>query len=324
MIQESAEELKKKRMIENLLSDDMAEIVPYLREPTVTDVAVVDSGEIIVTRFDSGKEFTGKFLPDFMTERIIKAAAAIHDINLDSLSGFPVLETTIPEFNARLTGIMKVTRRSEIQIRKPPAAVYTLEQYRDNNQMTGGEYERIIRAVEDNMNIIVSGSTGSGKTTLTNAILQKMTEITPDDNFYIVEDTPELQCNARMKTMLCVPKEFAWKAVEESLRFTPQRVIFGEVRRANVMQELIDAWRTTPHGGVSTFHAINGAQTLMRIKGMVGKDDPETAAHLNEVIQLVVHLKRDKNGVHIDEIMKVTEETDSFLSDLSANGLVDL
>lgn len=83
MEQENAEELKKKRMLDNLLSDDMKEIVPYLEEPTVTDIAVVDSGEIIVTRFDRGKEFTGKYLPDFMTERIIKAAAAIHDINLE-------------------------------------------------------------------------------------------------------------------------------------------------------------------------------------------------------------------------------------------------
>lgn len=322
MTQENAEELKKRRMLENLLSDDMKEIVPYLEEDTVTDIAVVDSGEIIVTRFDRGKEFTGKFLPDYMTERIIKAAAAIHDINLDSLSGFPVLETVIPKYNARLTGIMKVTQRSEIQIRKPPVHVYTLENYLEHGQMTEAEYRHIVSAIEDNRNIIVSGSTGSGKTTLTNAILQKMTEITPDDNFYIVEDTPELQCRARMKTMLCVAKEFAWKAVEESLRFTPQRVIFGEVRRANVMQELIDAWRTTPHGGVSTFHAINGASTLMRIKGMVGKDDPETANHLSEIIQVIVHLKRNADGVHVDEIMNVTEETDSFISEMLEHGLV--
>lgn len=322
MNQETAEELKKKRMLDNLLSDDMKDIVPYLEEDTVTDIAVVDSGEIIVTRFDRGKEFTGKYLPDYMTERIIKATAAIHDINLDSLSGFPVLEAVIPKYGARITGIMKVTQRSEIQIRKPPKTVYTLEEYVKHGQMTEAEYRQIVDAVKENKNIIVSGSTGSGKTTLTNAILQKMTEITPDDNFYIVEDTPELQCNARMKTMLCVAKEFAWKAVEESLRFTPQRVIFGEVRRANVMQELIDAWRTTPHGGVSTFHAINGASTLMRIKGMVGKDDPETANHLSEIIQVIVHLKRDKSGVRVDEIMNVTEETDNFISDLAAHGLV--
>ena len=322
MTSEEAEALNRQIMMENLLNDDLKDIVPYLEEPTVTDVAVLDSGEIIVTRFDRGKEFTGKILPDFMTERIIKAAAAIQGINLDVLSGFPALETVIPKYNARLTGLMKVTQRSEIQIRKPPKDIYTLEQYRDKGQITGGEYDLILQAIEENKNIFVSGSTGSGKTTMTNAILQKMTEITPDDNFYIVEDTPELQCNARMKTMLCVSKEFAWKVVEESLRFTPQRVIFGEVRRANVMMELIDAWRTTQHGGVSTFHAINCKTTLMRIKGMISKDDPETAENLSEVIQFVVHMTRDKNGVHVDELMTVNEETDSFLSDLQANGLI--
>ena len=169
----------------------------------------------------------------------------------------------------------------------------------------------ILAAIKERKNIIVSGSTGSGKTTCTNAIIKKMTELTPTDNFYIVEDTPELQCTAVMKTMLWIPKEYAQKAVEESLRFSPDRIIFGEVRSADVMLALLDAWRTHA-GNVTTFHAIDGASTLLRIKSMVRQDE-YTAEHLSEVINLVIHLRKTADGIRCDEIYHVTKETDDLL-----------
>ena len=68
---DEAEQLKKERMINNLLKDDMKLLIPYLEEETVTDIAIPDSGEIIVTRFGKGREFTGRIMPDYIAERII-------------------------------------------------------------------------------------------------------------------------------------------------------------------------------------------------------------------------------------------------------------
>ena len=59
--------------------------------------------------------------------------------------------------------------------------------------------ERICSYIRDRKNILIGGGTGSGKSTLTNAIIDKMTEYTPNDRFYIVEDVPELQCNATIR-----------------------------------------------------------------------------------------------------------------------------
>lgn len=311
----TAEELMKERMVENLLRDDLAEFIPYLDDPEVTDLAVCDSGELIVTRFGKGREFTGKIMPGYLVERIIKATAAVIGKPLESYSGFPILEGRIPKYNARITGLMPPTcERPEIQIRKPPRNIYSLEEYVDNGQMTAEQYEILCGTIKSRGNILITGSTGAGKTTCVNAVIKKMCEYTPDDNFYIVEDTPELQCQAKMKTMLCIQKEFARKAVEESLRFSPDRIIFGEVRSGSVMKELLDAWKTGHSGNVTTLHSNDCVSAQTRIRGMMGTDDREMAEHLSQVIQLVVHLRKTADGIRMDEVMEVNEAVDASLS----------
>ena len=322
MHQKTAEEIKKERMLDNLLNDDMKEFLPYLEDDSVTDIAVVDSGEIIITQFGKGRTFTGIFVPDFIVERIIKATASLLGLPLESYTGFPILEGRIPKYNARITGLMQPNCiRPELQIRKPPKEIYSLENYVESGRMTQEQYDIIVQTIKDRKNIIVSGSTGSGKTTFTNAVIKKMVELTPYDNFYIVEDTPELQCEARMKTMLQITQDDAEKAVKESLRFSPDRIIFGEVRTGIVMRELLDAWKTGHSGNVTTLHANDGASTLLRIKGMVNKYDPELADHLSEVISLVVHLKKTPQGIRVNEIFNVNEDSDDFLAGIVQHNL---
>ena len=322
MHEKTAEEIKKERMLDNLLNDDMKEFLPYLEDDSVTDIAVVDSGEIIITQFGKGRTFTGIYVPDFIVERIIKATASLLGRPLGSYTGFPILEGRIPKYNARITGLMQPNCiRPELQIRKPPKEIYSLENYVESGRMTQEQHDIIVQAIKDRKNIIVSGSTGSGKTTFTNAIIKKMVELTPYDNFYIVEDTPELQCEARMKTMLQITQDDAEKAVKESLRFSPDRIIFGEVRTGIVMRELLDAWKTGHSGNVTTLHANDGASTLLRIKGMVNRYDTELADHLSEVISLVVHLKKTKQEIRVNEIFNVNEDSDNFLAGIVQHNL---
>ena len=320
--QKTAEELRKERMIDNLLRDDMKVFIPYLEDDSVTDIAVVDSGELIITKFGQGRLFTGIQIPPYITERIIKATSSIIGKSLESYTGFPILEGVIPKYNARITGLMPPNCITpELQIRKPCKNIYSLEDYVEHGRMTEKQYNEIVETIKNRGNIIVSGSTGSGKTTCTNAIIKKMVEITPEDNFYIVEDTPELQCTAKMKTTLWIPKSYAAKAVEESLRFSPDRIIFGEVRNGTVMRELLDAWRTGHPGNVTTLHANDGLGTLVRIKSMLGAEDTEISQHLSDLISLIVHLKKGKSGPVVDELFHVSDDTDDFLAGIVQNNL---
>lgn len=303
-IKKTPEELLLQRQIDNLFRD-MAELKPYLEDDSVTDIAIVDSGELIVTRFGAGKEFTGKYISESQTERIIKSTATIIGRPLQAYTGFPILEGVLPKYNARITGLMPPNCiRPELQIRKPPKIIYSLEDYLEKKQLTKQQYKIVCDAIKNKANIMVAGTTGSGKTTFTNAVIQKMSEYFPDDNFYIVEDTPELQCSVRMKTMLWINKDAAAQAVEESLRFTPDRIIFGEVRTSNVMYEVLDAWRTHS-GGVSTIHAKDASAALSRIKSMASVYDQDMSDNVTDIVNLIVHLKRTKQGIKVDEIMQL-------------------
>lgn len=319
--QELAEKQRKDRLIQIML-DDLKPIKPYLDDPAVTDIAVQDSGEIIISKFGQGRIFTGLQMSDISVYRIIKAVAAVSEVKVDAYSSLPKLEAFIPGYNARITGLLpnKVIR-PVISIRKPAKEIYTLEQYVANGQMTEEQRELIVKHIEVRNNIIVSGQTGCGKTTLTNAIIRQMEIFTPNANFYIVEDVPELQCSARMKTTIFTDKYTADEAVEEALRFNPDRIIFGEVRNAKIMNALVTAWNTGHKGSVTTIHANNCMSTLTRIKKLLSTINADTMDDLSEIIQLVVHLSKTSKGIIVDEILEVKEQTNDLLNLIEQNSL---
>lgn len=312
--------MQRDRMISNLLEGDMSDLTPFLDEKDVTDVSVGDSGQVVVSRFGRPRQFTGMVLPDFVVERIIKACSSVTGKPLDSYTGFPVLEALLPKYKARMTGIMPpVSVRPILEIRKRPEKIYSLEDYVSHGQMTKDQYDTLCRAIEDRKNILVCGGTGSGKTTCTNAVIRKMCEFTPLDHFYVVEDTPELQCTAEYRNMLCVMKKDACRAVEESLRFTPDRIIFGEVRTGDVLTALLESWKTGHSGNVTTFHANSVKAAVMRMREMAEHAGGlDTVNHLSEVVQLVVHLRRTKDGIRMDEMQEITEETDKWIMSLAS------
>ena len=168
----------------------------------------------------------------------------------------------------------------------------------------------------------MGGSTGSGKTTFTNAIIRKMVEYTPEDSFYIVEDVPELQCSAVDKTFLSVTKYCAAEAVRTSLRWTPNRIIFGEVRYGEVADELIKSWNTGHTGNVTTIHADSANSMLLRLQDILAEVIKGVLPDLTQVIHLCVHLKKRPGSTPIvDEVMPVKAGTNSFLNLIKANNL---
>lgn len=316
----TAEEEQRDRMISNLLDDDMSDLTPFLDEKDVTDVSVCDTGRVIISRFGHPRQFTKMVLPEFVVERIIKACSSVTGKPLNSYTGFPVLEALLPKYKARMTGILPPTSvRPILEIRKRPEKIYSLEEYVSHGQMTKEQYDRLCAAIKDRRTVLVCGGTGSGKTTCTNAVIKKMCEYTPLDHFYIVEDTPELQCMAEYRNMLCVSKQDACRAVEESLRFTPDRIIFGEVRTGDVLTALLESWKTGHSGNVTTFHANSAKAAIMRMREMAEHAGGlDTVNHLSEVIQLIVHLRRTPDGIRMDEMIEVDEAMDAKIQALGS------
>ena len=132
----------------------------------------------------------------------------------------------------------------------------------------------------------------------------------------------DVQSLKRVKQSIFSDKHTAWEAVEEALRFNPDRIIFGEVRNSMVMVALATAWNTGHKGSVTTIHANSCLSTLSRIKKLlISGGDRSTADELSEIIHLVIHLTKTDAGIRVDESMEVSSNTDNLLSVMEANGL---
>jgi type IV secretion system protein VirB11 len=135
-----------------------------------------------------------------------------------------------------------------------------------------------------------------------------MREFTPDDRFYIIEDTPELQCRSKNKTQLYIRKEQAIPAIQTALRWTPKRIIFGELRSGEITVELLEAWNTGHPGNITTIHADSASSTLSRIEGLLRQKITGTLPDIGDSITLIVHLSYQVDfGPVVDEALTIKE-----------------
>ena len=303
----------KERELDNI-RHNLRSLVSFLNDPKLTDIFCSSDGKISVKRFgqpicDTDVHFTvsGRL-------QLLNQIAKYMEQNINFFT-YPVLEATIPvpEWNsARITGIFPPwVPGPSFTIRKPPEKIYLLEDYVQNSQLSREHYEIIVNYIQHKKNIIIAGSTGSGKTTLTNALIQKKCEFFPNDRYFIVQDVSELQCNTKYAEMIIIRADQAITAVTLSLRYTPNCIIFGEVRKGSVMAELLDAWNTGHPGGITTIHSNSAALTITRIKKLLLDHYPSEASlpDLHEYIDLIIYIQQDKEtGVIIRDIMEMKEK----------------
>jgi type IV secretion system protein VirB11 len=300
----------KERELDNIRYN-LRSLMPFLNDPKLTDIFCSAEGKISVKRF--GEQICDTSVILTMSDRmqLLNQTAKYMEQNIDFFT-YPVLEATIPvpEWkNARITGIFPPwVAGPSFTIRKPPEKIYLLENYVQNGQLSEEHYEIIVNNIKAKKNIIIAGSTGSGKTTMSNALIQKKCELFPNDRYFIVQDVSELQCNTKYSEMIIIRSDQAIRAVTLSLRYTPNCIIFGEVRKGSVMAELLDAWNTGHPGGLTTIHSNSSALTITRIKKLLLDHYPSEASlpDLHEYIDLVIYIRQDrKTGVMIDDVMEM-------------------
>jgi type IV secretion system protein VirB11 len=298
---------RSERHMANLLRD-LNKLIPFFDTKTITDIYVYDDGSVYVNDFGKGSYNTDVVLSKSDRLRIIYSLSSVVDQPIDKWLR-PTLESIIPKYNIRTTAILDPwLTEPQITFRRPADKIFKLEDYREEGRLSNELYEKLIHHIEKRSNIVVSGATGSGKTTFTNACIEKMCEFTPDERIYIVEDTPELQCSSRFKTQLYIRKDQAVAAIQTALRFTPKRIIFGELRSGEVAVELLEAWNTGHPGNFTTIHADSAASTIPRIEGLLRQIIKGQLPDLSDSIQLIVHLSsRAGFGPVVDEILTVRE-----------------
>ncbi|MDR1362651.1 MAG: Flp pilus assembly complex ATPase component TadA [Spirochaetaceae bacterium] len=300
-IEENELEIKTRRL-GNLLRE-LEPLIPFFETKTVTNVYIYGEGRVQVDDFKKGAYDTKIILPPGVRRRIILSLASLSETPINYWKR-PTLESIIPQYNIRTTAIVPPWVASpEITFRKPPDMIFTLEKYKKEKRITEEQYETIVGHIKNRGNIIVGGGTGAGKTTFTNACIEKMREFTPDERFYIIEDIPELQCRAKNKTQLYIRTEQSVSAIQTAMRWSPKRIIFGELRHGEVANELLKAWNTGHPGNITTIHADSAELTMERVKGLLREVITGRPPDIETVVQLCVHLTYKANfGPYVDEI----------------------
>jgi type IV secretion system protein VirB11 len=229
-------------------------------------------------------------------ERLLRLIASESGAELTAAS--PSLSAKLPPpYSARVqASIPPIVDAPTFALRKPARIVFSLEDYVERGILTDGQRDALLHAIETHQNILVGGGTGSGKTTFTNALLKCIAEGT-EDRVLIIEDTPELQCEAPNKVqVLTQPKTHSWRdAVMAAMRYRPDRILVGEVRDGSAL-ELLKAWNTGHPGGIATIHANDTGAMLDRLCQLIEEIVyPAPRALVAQTVNVCVHLRRDKS-----------------------------
>jgi pilus assembly protein CpaF len=185
----------------------------------------------------------------------------------------------------------------------------------------------LIRLVDARCNVLVSGATSSGKTTLLNALAS---HIPSDERIVTLEDTAELALDTphvlRLETRPAsaegVPGVPMSDLLRTALRLRPDRLVVGEVRGVEAV-ELVQALNTGHDGSLCTIHANSGAEALSRLESLVVQGTPSwpLAAVRDQVrasIDVVVHVERATDGTRrIESVGEVERHGDNAIRTLA-------
>ncbi|MGH9382823.1 MAG: CpaF family protein [Vicinamibacterales bacterium] len=281
---------------------------PLLSDPTVTEVMVNAGGRRVFVERDGLLHVVPELV---LNERHLRVAIK----NIARTCGDDISESQ-PILDARLED------GSRVAAMFPPCAVdgpiltirkftqrYSLEELIDAGMLTDSEGAQLCTAVKAGRNILISGGTGTGKTTLLNALAATIDE---HERIVLIEETSEVwidkpnlvrletrRVQSPIGTEPTVPPVTIADLLRATLRHRPDRIIVGEVRGAEAW-DLLQALNTGHLGSLSTIHANSAEQALTRLTHLVltasiGLPSSATRESVNDAVQVVAHVGRE-NG----------------------------
>lgn len=243
-----------------------------LRAPTISEIMVVKSDQIYVER-DGVLELSGRrFISDKVTESIIERIVAQVGRRIDKSQ--PLVDARLPD-GSRVNAIIPplAVRGPCLTIRKFPAYRFTMDDLIELGSVTPSAAMFLRACVINRRNILVSGGTGTGKTTMLNVL---SSFIPHRDRIVTIEDTTELQLHQEhVVTLETKPPNVEGAGeytirdlVKNALRMRPDRIVVGECRGAEAL-DMLQAMNTGHDGSMTTVHANNTEDVIRRLEVLV-------------------------------------------------------
>ena len=305
-------------LLERQIGDDIlgyGPLEPFLRDPSVTEIMVNGYDQLYIERGGVIQETDASFLDDAHVLRIIDRIVSQVGRRVDESS--PMVDARLPD-GSRVNAIISplALRGPSLTIRKFAQDALTLESLVELGTMTPQTADFLAQCVRGKLNLLISGGTGTGKTTLLNAVSQF---VPAGERIVTVEDAAEL----RLQQRHVVPLESRPPNVEgegevrirdlvrNALRMRPDRIIVGEVRGAETV-DMLQAMNTGHEGSLTTIHANSPRDALSRLETLVmtaGVELPHRAIReqIASAFDLLVQITRLVDGsrriTHVSEVL---------------------
>jgi len=329
----SQKEIVRQRLAEKLQRECGSVMMAALGDPSVVEILLNPDGRLWLDVAGKGMHFTGHTIDAAAAESLLTTCASM--LNMTITRDSPILEGEFPLDGSRLEGIIPPVVRSPVfTIRKKALKVFTLEEYRARGILgeTHGSaanmpqvaqqlvhdhaIDAIRHAVLKHHNILIVGGTGSGKTTLANAVLAEIASLCADDRLVAIEDTMELQVAMPNSVLLRTSESVSMqRLLRATMRLRPDRIVVGEVRGGEALT-LLKSWNTGHPGGIATIHANSAEGGLIRLSQLI-YEAPEArnlsgmtiATMIKEAVNLVLFIERSATpaGRSVSEIMEIQE-----------------
>jgi pilus assembly protein CpaF len=291
---------------------------PLLADPEVTDVLVTAPDEVWVDRGSGAERVDVRFADDAAVRRLAQRLASACGRRLDD--AVPYVDGRLPS-GVRLHAVLAPVALSgtALSLRVPRRRSFDLEGLVAAGAVPGPVLPWLDAVVAERLTLVVSGGTGTGKTTWTSALLARCD---PRDRIVVVEDSAELvpdhphvvRLEARPPNIEGAGAITLRDLVRQSLRMRPDRVVVGEVRGAEVV-DMLAAFNTGHEGGMTTVHANSAADVPARIEALAlagGLDRAAAHAQLASGLDVVVHLDRGRDGVRRWRSLSVARRADGL------------
>ncbi|RSC21442.1 P-type conjugative transfer ATPase TrbB [Agrobacterium sp. FDAARGOS_525] len=289
------------RKLQDALGDQLC---VALDDATVVEIMLNPDGRLFIERLGHGVAAAGAMTPA-AAEVVIGSVA--HALQSEADDERPIISGELPIGGHRFEGLLPpIVSGPAFTIRRRASRLIPLDDYVTSKVMTEAQASAIRSAIDSRMKIVISGGTGSGKTTLANAIIAEIVTAAPDDRMVILEDTAEIQCAAENAVSLHTSDTVDMaRLLKSTMRLRPDRIIVGEARDGAALT-LLKAWNTGHPGGVTTIHSNTAMSALRRLEQLTAEASQQPMQEvIGEAVDLVVSIERTGKGRRVREVIHI-------------------
>ena len=278
-------ELQKQTQID-FVNERLSALKEYMEDDDITEIMLNPDGYVWVESYERGMYKTNTYLNEMEGYKIIQVLASYNSKIISEKN--PRLSGNLPNSD-RFQGAAKgITKGIPIfTIRKRPKKIFTL----------------------------VSGGTGTGKTTFTNALVDYLKQVDRIRNtverIYIIEEVEEIICDKENVLRVFVTEDVsALELSKDALRHRPDRIIQGELRYGEEAEEILKNWNTGHSGGFTTVHSDGAEETLERLEELLMEVDrnprqPLIGRSVDVIVNIIRTTENGKTVRKVNKIIKV-------------------